>query len=235
VCLLLLLLTTGAARHPQQPTHTHTVEVTGIERNSPAVKSFWLRPLGRQPPLVFNPGQWLDLFLPRPGLVGGFSIASGPHEFQRDGQLLVSIKSSAHPPTRWMHEACAVGQHLAVRVGGKVYYDPQRNSDRLLLIAGGIGITPLRAIAAAALGHPRVRAALLYSARSPEDILYPVSRTGESARASLHRASRHAPAALRTCWPPSPASPAGRVSSLSQASMRVCRRQQRRFPCTRAA
>jgi ferredoxin-NADP reductase len=106
-------------------------------------------------------------------MIGGFSIASSPSECVKTDELMMSIKYSQHPPAHYMHHTASVGNVLPVRVGGDVYYDPKKQR-RLLLIAGGIGITPLRAIMAQATSTPATIASLMYSATSFEDVLYKV-------------------------------------------------------------
>lgn len=84
--------------------------------------------------------------------VGGFSLCSSPAELP---QLQLAVKEPArpggHPPADYAVHSAAVGESVALRVGGDCWYDvaadmKQRHRRHLVLIAGGIGLNPLLAI-----------------------------------------------------------------------------------------
>ena len=103
-----------------------------------------------------------------------FSLASAPEETAQDGflELLVKIDASG----RWgaHFEPLRRGQRLEVRgPRGSFVFPQHRDERRLLFIAGGTGIAPLRAM----IRHARLsawpgRLSLLYSARTPRDFAY---------------------------------------------------------------
>ena len=70
--------------------------------------------------LRFAPGQWVDLVAPGgpEGSVGGYTIASTPAELARTGTLEVLVRRSAHPMASWINDSMAVGDDVALRVGG---------------------------------------------------------------------------------------------------------------------
>lgn len=106
----------------------------------------------------FKPGQWVDLFIPAINAVGGFSMtsscfAAGTRE-GRPGRMSLAIKDSPHPPARFMFERAQPGDIFPVRAGGDVYVEPADLGKRsIVLIAGGIGITPLHSILSSVRTH----------------------------------------------------------------------------------
>lgn len=116
----------------------------------------------------FKPGQWVDFFIPDDPVVGGYSITSTPDVLRATNRLELVVKKSEHPPAKWIHSnACSVGAQVDVSVGGSFYYDddtsrsiesdssgrkevaanlPDSPERRVLLIAGGIGATPVASI-----------------------------------------------------------------------------------------
>lgn len=102
--------------------------------------------------LPFEAGAHIDVHLPN-GLVRQYSIASTPHV--RDHYLLcVRRESDSRGGSGFIHEQLQVGQRLTI--------SPPRNlfalqpAEEYLLVAGGIGITPLLSMAEAldAAGKP---------------------------------------------------------------------------------
>ncbi|WP_083250898.1 ferredoxin--NADP reductase [Acidihalobacter aeolianus] len=162
-------------------------EIVEIRRESPTIKSFWLDYGGQ--PLSFLPGQWLDLYALVDGKaeVGGYSIVSAPGA--RPGRLQLAIRdSSTHAVTRYLHHVAQVGDTVGI-TGGQGRFRYERGmGDRLVLLAGGIGVTPLLSI----LRHvyasaPEVAVTLIYSVSTPEDILFREELDAMSAaRANIH-------------------------------------------------
>lgn len=143
-----------------------------VERRPEAerVSSLWLAdPQGaRLPPFV--PGQYLTLEVPAPGrapLVRCYSLSApvGPEGGARY-RLTVKAEGAA---SRWLVEEAPLGAALEVRApGGRFVLDP--GAGPLVLIAGGIGVTPLAcmATALAAQGMPRETWLLLAARRRRE-------------------------------------------------------------------
>jgi ferredoxin-NADP reductase len=121
----------------------------------------------------FLPGQWVDLSIEIDGSTetSGYSITTSPiHQ----GEIELAIKSSArHPVARWVHERARVGDRVRVSQGqGPFVYLPEM-SDNVVLIGGGVGVTPLLSI----FRHVRdaalpTRAHLLYSVSDSREILF---------------------------------------------------------------
>ncbi|XP_010964335.2 oxidoreductase NAD-binding domain-containing protein 1 [Camelus bactrianus] len=150
---------------------------------SPSVKR--LRLLVADKGFSFKAGQWVDFFIPGVSVVGGFSICSSPRLLEQDRMIDLAVKYTNHPPALWVHNQCALGSEVAVRVGGEFFFDPQPAdaSRNLVLIAGGVGINPLLSILRHSADLHRERAdkgsgyemgtvTLFYSAKNTSELLF---------------------------------------------------------------
>ena len=100
--------------------------------------------------MKFLPGQWLDTFIPGLPKAGGFTITSTPYEARPTKEsppyVELAVQQSSNPPAQWLWRPKEeiLGSQLAVRVGGSFTWPPQgldsSRIDRLVLIAGGVGI-----------------------------------------------------------------------------------------------
>ena len=125
------------------------VERKLIEDSAGSICSFYLVPTDGQPLPTFLPGQFLTfkLDLPTEQIVRCYSLSDAP----RPGHYRVSIKrvpapaGSELPPGRssnHFHDHVAVGDILQVRAPGG-YFHIDRSDSPVVLIGGGIGITPM--------------------------------------------------------------------------------------------
>jgi ferredoxin-NADP reductase len=134
----------------------------------------------------FKPGQWVDVFIPGVSVVGGFSITSTPKRLKDSSTIQLAIKKSEDPPAAWVHNECHIGSQISLCCGGDFFYDGSRRSlADLLLIAGGVGITPVASIVQHAIElreesdknqtSPAVnQIVLLYSAVEKDELLFEV-------------------------------------------------------------
>lgn len=125
--------------------------------------------------LHFAPGQYIELQLPhahadRRGMRRMFTIASAP------GEKMIKIATRHYQPSSTFKKALqrlSVGTTLSAT---GIYGDfllPQSSSEKILLIAGGIGITPFKAQLEWLLSQHQVRdGILLYAVREPSDAIY---------------------------------------------------------------
>lgn len=92
------------------------------------------------------PGAHIDLVLPN-GLSRSYSLTHTPGTpTQAVYEVAVGLDAASRGGSRWIHEQLRVGQTLQVSAPRNHFeLDPAHR--RLLLIAGGIGITPLYAMA----------------------------------------------------------------------------------------
>jgi ferredoxin-NADP reductase len=146
-------------------------QITAITPATPSIRT--LRLSIPDPAFRFLPGQWVDLSIEIAGAphTAGYSITTSPiHR----GEIELAIKASTrHPVARWVHEHAAVGDRVRVTQGqGPFVYLPEI-SDNVVLIGGGVGITPLLSI----FRHIRdaglpTEAHLVYSVSDSREILF---------------------------------------------------------------
>jgi len=132
---------------------TFTVTRKEIEDQAGAICSFYLAPTDGRPLPAFRPGQFLTFRLSIPTangeeeIVRCYSLSDAPQA----GQYRVSIKRVPSPPgsdfppgrsSNHFHDRIAVGSALQVRApAGHFYLD--RGDSPVVLLGGGIGITPM--------------------------------------------------------------------------------------------
>ena len=109
------------------------------------VAGFRLRPLEGGLP-TFQPGAHIDVHLPN-GLVRQYSITNGPGEtaYYRIG---VKLEPDSSGGSQCLHETVREGDVLAISEP-RNNFPLRRDSTRTILVAGGIGITPMLAMAQA--------------------------------------------------------------------------------------
>ena len=133
---------------------------------TPTIKTVVLRPT---PPVTFRAGQFVQLTLPGMG-EAPFTPSSSPFEPER---LEVTILRTGRV-TEALH-AVKPGEFLGVRGGfGKGYPIDKLDGKDVLVVGGGVGLAPLRALILA-LFHDMSRVnrmVILYGARAPEELLY---------------------------------------------------------------
>lgn len=128
----------GAARHPEVQ-----VSVARKWLTAEGIAAFELAPLEGELP-SFQPGAHVDVHLPG-GLVRQYSLTNGPDktDVYRIG---VKLEPDSRGGSRYMHAALQEGDTLAISRPHN-NFPLRRDAARTLLIAGGIGLTPLVAMA----------------------------------------------------------------------------------------
>jgi ferredoxin-NADP reductase len=134
-------------------------------------------------PFSFRSGQWIDLAIPGIPQVGGYTLVSPPSAAASAG-IDIAVKRARHPPAAWVHgPAAREGALVAVRVGGDfTLASLPAPYDRLVLLAGGVGVNPLYCMllelssSSSSSSSSARRAArridLLYLARTREELLF---------------------------------------------------------------
>ncbi|HEX4409091.1 MAG TPA: 2Fe-2S iron-sulfur cluster-binding protein [Xanthobacteraceae bacterium] len=119
------------------------VRITSIRREAEGIHSVEFRALDNGALPVFTAGAHVDLML-APGLMRSYSLSSDPHE---RNCYVVSVNKDPESRGGSKHV------HERLRVSDRLIISPPRNNFQLdeaathtVLIAGGIGITPLRAM-----------------------------------------------------------------------------------------
>ena len=145
--------------------------IAAIRQETPTVKSLTLD-VGQQE-FQFLPGQWVDFYAEVGGTVeiAGYSMTSSSL-VTKQIELAVKLVGD-NPVTHFLHERAREGDLVDIDGGQGDSIFTRGMSESLVLIAGGIGITPimsiLRYVDEAA---PEVSATLLYSVGTPEEMLF---------------------------------------------------------------
>jgi ferredoxin-NADP reductase/DMSO/TMAO reductase YedYZ heme-binding membrane subunit len=163
--------------------------VTRIVDESADVKTFRFAAIDGGPlPFVWRAGQYLTLAVTIGGrrLNRSYTIASSP---ARRDWCEISVKAAAGGRgSRHLHDTWRAGQRVrGTAPAGAFVFDPA-SSPRVVLIAGGIGITPMMATIRGLTDEGwRGEIHLLYSVRSPADLVFREELLRRSARVpTLH-------------------------------------------------
>ncbi|MDZ3995842.1 pyridoxamine 5'-phosphate oxidase family protein [Pseudomonas sp. Teo4] len=140
--------------------------VVRLEQESRDIRSFYLAP---DQPVTFAPGQHVPVRIPQGDaapLVRTYSLSCAPS----DGFLRISVKAQG-PASAYLHERIALGDLLEVRLPMGNFTLDSTSSRPLVLIAAGVGITPLIAMLREQLAKPQARRIYLFhGARSLADL-----------------------------------------------------------------
>ena len=117
---------------------------------------------------TFQPGAHIDVHLPN-GLVRQYSLTNGPGELDRY-RIGVKLEPDGGGGSLALHDSVRVGDVLAVSEP-RNNFPLRRDAVRTILVAGGIGITPLLAMAQA-LHHQGLDFELHVFARSDDHIAF---------------------------------------------------------------
>lgn len=144
--------------------------VTHKQRESEEISSFHLRPRDGEPLPDFRPGQFLPIELIIPGqarpVLRTYSLSDYPNGGAPPDHYRLSIKREAAPrgldvpaglASNFLHDHVEVGSSLRVLApAGSFVLDTQATTP-IVLISNGVGITPMIAMAKAALQQPGQR------------------------------------------------------------------------------
>ena len=140
--------------------------ITELAVLSPTTRKLRLK-LDESACFSFQPGQWVDFFIPGSPHIGGYSITSLPSELPF---VDLAVKAAAHPPAAWCTSQAATGDRVQLSVGGTFAL---HEADAALFVAAGVGITPLYSMMRSVCARADASsAALIYSARTKEEILF---------------------------------------------------------------
>ncbi|ANH67487.1 NO-inducible flavohemoprotein [Mitsuaria sp. 7] len=125
------------------------------ERESELITSFYLEPADGQPLPPFHPGQYLTLVLDIDGKTvrRNYSLSDAPGK----PWYRVSIKrEDGGLVSNWMHDMAEVGSRLNAQAPAGEFTLDAAATRPLVLVTGGVGITPAMAMleSAAASGRP---------------------------------------------------------------------------------
>ena len=141
-------------------------ELIEVIDETPTIKTLIVRP---EKTLSFRPGQFVQLTLPGVG-EAPFTPSSSPLDAER---IAITILKTGAVTDR-LHE-CQVGEALGLRGPfGKGYPIEKLEGKEVLIVGGGVGLAPLRALILALLGDLKSikRLSIKYGARTMEELLY---------------------------------------------------------------
>lgn len=148
--------------------------------------SFYLEPVDGQPLLAYEPGQFLTFQIDLPDTLGVvqtltrcYSLSDRPDPTA----YRITVKRAAPPADRrdlppglvsgYLHDTAIAGMILQVRAPAGVFVMDDDATAPFVLIAGGIGITPLFAMARGALARqPKRTIHLFYGVRDASEIVF---------------------------------------------------------------
>jgi NAD(P)H-flavin reductase len=149
--------------------HPLAARVAQVRKDTPDTFTLTLEPEGEEPLPSFLPGQFSMLYVFGVGELP-ISISGDPQE---QGTLVYTVRSVGK--TTHALVSLKVGDTVGVRGPfGKPWPLKAARGKDVVVVAGGIGLAPLRPVIYYILRHKADygRLVLLYGARSPRDLLY---------------------------------------------------------------
>jgi ferredoxin-NADP reductase len=150
---------------------TFEAQLVSVRALTPNVRELAFERLDGQP-MVFEPGQWVNAFLPvaEEPLKRSYSIASAPDGSTRFEIAVTRVQGG--PGSTWLH-AVEPGVRLTF-VGPQGFFTrPASAQAPSLFVATGTGITPMRSMLRAALAAgARAPTRVLLGVRHEVDLLY---------------------------------------------------------------
>lgn len=165
------------------------LRVSRIFQQTPDVKTFRLVSCDRGPiPFSYFPGQFLTLTLPTDGgeIQRSYTIASAPTQAYF---CEITVKrEDKGAGSRYLHDVVREGQTLRARVPSGRFIFTGKEADSIVLISGGVGITPTMSITRALtdMGWPG-DIYFIHAARDPSHFIF----ASELARLEDHHPNLH--------------------------------------------
>ena len=164
----------AAAAAPAPKYWTGQLEVERVTSETPSVRTFRLRSAdGGELPFAHLPGQYLNLALEINGrrVNRSYTIASAPT--QRKFCELTIKREEGGAASCHLHETIKPGDRLNIGAPAGRFTFTGEQASAVVLLGGGVGITPLMSILRALTdrnwnGHIH----LLYSVRTPDEIIF---------------------------------------------------------------
>jgi len=139
--------------------------VSAVRPLAKDIVAYDLVPADRRPFDSYEPGAHIDVHVPN-GLVRQYSLCGDPALAAKRYTIAVKLESPGRGGSMSMHRAAEVGMALGIE-GPRNYFALTPGEKATLLIAGGIGITPIHAMAQRLAANARPWE-LHYCARSEE-------------------------------------------------------------------
>lgn len=163
---------------------TGQLQVLAIVQETPDVRTFRLGSVDGGPlPFAFQPGQFLNLHLNLKGrrVNRSYTLASAPTQTQHCE--LTIRREPGGLASSFLHDEVKPGVRLDVSGPQGRFIFTGETADRVLLIAGGVGITPVMSILRFLTDHNwSGRIWFLFSARTEHDLIFRDELVGLQAR-----------------------------------------------------
>jgi len=151
-----------------------TLKIARIFQETPDVKTFrFVSPDGSALPFEHTAGQYINLKLTIDGkrVNRSYTIASSP---TRNAYCEISVKRAANGyGSKHLHDTWQQGQLVQVSAPAGKFFFAGHESDRVVLIAGGIGITPMMSVVRSLTDRGWAgEMYLVFSVRTKQDIVF---------------------------------------------------------------
>lgn len=156
--------------------------VQTLRHEAEGIMSVELRPWGDARLPSFEAGSHIDLHLPN-GLVRSYSLLNSPSDEERYVVGILRDRSS-RGGSRWVHENLRVGTQLQISAP-RNNFALDASASHSVLVAGGIGITPIYCMFRQLLAVGR-SAELIYCSRSRHEAALLEELLGLKAQVQLH-------------------------------------------------
>ena len=138
----------------EPPAHSiaRLVNVEQVTRVADDIVKLRLKSLNDQPLPRWTPGSHIDVECGSPQVVRQYSLCGEPGESQIV-EIAVLLEPAGRGGSAWIHANVKAGDHLKIR-GPRNHFRLDESAAKFIFVAGGIGITPIMAMAnrAKALG-----------------------------------------------------------------------------------
>jgi ferredoxin-NADP reductase/MOSC domain-containing protein YiiM len=150
-----------------------TFVIARIEEEAPEIRSFYLRPEDGQPLCQSRPGQFVTVQMSGAdgeNMTRCWSLSAFSHSMQ---DYRLTVRRQGGSGSNWLHRA-SVGTTLKLRAPAGEFVLDGGSFRPVVLIAAGIGITPLLAMLHAHLarGNAGAPVYLIYGARTPAQVAF---------------------------------------------------------------
>ncbi|MDO4312139.1 MAG: FAD-binding oxidoreductase [Eubacteriales bacterium] len=158
--------------HPKR----QAMVISSIKDENSTMKTYTLKASDDHELAYFTAGDYIPVFVEIDGNVieRPYAIASSPEQ-SVEGVYEISVKAMANGyVSQYIHENWKVG--MEVQLGAPCpgeNYQPLRDRQHVIALAGGVGVTPFRSIARAIIdGDVDCSLTLIYGANTYEEIVY---------------------------------------------------------------
>jgi ferredoxin-NADP reductase len=183
--LFAVRLQTAKRRQKQQETAgswngVRKFKIDRIQPECKGVNSFYLVPHDQKPLPAFHPGQFLTFELDIPGQSGRVVRCYSLSDRPRPDYYRVTIKRIPPPPDKpdgrpglassFFHERLKAGDIVDVKAPGGGFFLDVNRSTPVVLLAGGVGLTPMMSMLSEIVTNaPQREVWLFFSVRGRED------------------------------------------------------------------